>query len=289
MASIWDRAARRTGTVAWLAVPLLLLHTLFFLGPLVFFGRQALYESAGRAQVDYAQPTLDNLSVLFTDAYYRSVLTNTLNFGLGVVALCLLLGFPLSYMIARSRRVGRTLLIVVLVTSFTGTVVRALGWQVILGGRGVVNSFLMNVGIVDEPLTLINNMTGAVVATTHAVLPYMILLLTPVLESIHPTIEEAAVGMGAGGWRVLRTIVLPLSIPGLIGGSILVFTTTVGSFTTPAMLGGPQIPLLPVAIRQQTTSTLDYPLAAAMAIILTVSTLVLVYATTVISRRLVDA
>jgi len=269
-----------------LVVPLLVFYAASFVASQIVFLRLSLYPSAGRAAVDTRRMTLDNFATVFTDAYYQAVILQTLSFGLAVVGVCLGLGYPLSYVIARSRRAGTVLLLIVVVSSFTGVVVRALGWRVLLGDMGPVNWALMSVGLTAQPIALVNNMTGAIIGTAHASLPYMILLLVPVLEGIDPQLEEAAAGLGSSWWDAFRSVVVPLSLPGVVAGCLLVFATTVGSFTTPSLLGGPRAPILPIVIRQQITTTLNYPLGAALAVILVVLVVTIVLSTSWVGRRI---
>ena len=272
----------RPGT---LVLPLLVFYAASFVASQIVFLRLSLYQSAGRAAVDTRRMTVENFATVFTDAYYQAVILQTLYFGLAVAGVCLGLGYPLSYVIARSRRVGTVLLLIVVVSSFTGVVVRALGWRILLGDMGPVNWALVSLGLTSEPIRLVNNMTGAIIGTAHASLPYMVLLLVPVLEGINPQLEEAAAGLGSSWWGAFRAVVVPLSLPGVVGGCLLVFATTVGSFTTPALLGGPRVPILPIAVRQQITTTLNYPLGAVLAVILVILVITVVLSTNWLGRR----
>jgi ABC-type spermidine/putrescine transport system permease subunit I len=268
MLSTRGRTGEDRTRYGWLAFPLLVFYAIFFLGSQGVFLRQAFYKSAGWARVDYGQPTMSNIVTVFTDDFYRAVVLDTLLFAALVVAVCLLLGYPLSYAIARSGRIGAVLLVIVVASSFSGTVTRILGWQVILGDTGPVNWLLVATRFASGPIRLVNNMTGALIGTAQVMLPFMVLTLVPVIERIHPNIEEAASGLGASWWRTWWTVTLPLSLGGVVGGSLLVFAVTAGSFTTPALLGGGKTHVLPIVINDQMRVALNYPRAAAMSLVL---------------------
>jgi putative spermidine/putrescine transport system permease protein len=268
----------------WLSFPLIAFLAVFFLGSQAIFLRQAFYRNAGLARVDYGQPTADNLLTVFTDEFHRAVVLDTLLFAALVVAACLLLGYPLSYAIARSGRIGAALLVIVVASSFSGTVTRILGWQVILGDTGPVNWLLVSVGLTSGPIRLVNNMTGAIIGTAQVMLPFMVLTLVPVIEQIHPSLEEAAAGLGASRWRTWWSVTLPLSLGGGVGGSLLVFAVTAGSFTTPALLGGGKTHVLPVVINDQMRVALNYPRAAAMSLVLLFIVLTVAYLTDLLTR-----
>ena len=284
-----DDRARSDGRISrygWLSLPLIAVHAIFFLGSQVVFLHQAFYQSAGWARVDHGQRTLSNIVTIFTDDFYRAVVLDTLLFATLVVIACLLLGYPLSYAIARSGRIGAILLAVVVASSFSGTVTRILGWQVILGDTGPVNWMLVTIGLTSGPIRLVNNMIGAVIGTAQIMLPFMVLTLVPVIEQVHPSLEEAASGLGASWWRIWWSVTLPLSLSGGVGGSLLVFAVTAGSFTTPALLGGGKTHVLPVVINDQIRVTLNYPRAAAMSLVLLVIVLTVAYLTERLTRSL---
>jgi len=270
--------------VAQLALPLLVVYAVFFIGSQIVFLRQGFFEGVGFGQVDYGSPTLENLTAVFTDGFNRRVVLRTFYFSGIVVVACLLIGYPLSYVIARSGRVGAVLLVIVVASSFSGSVTRLLGWQVILGDNGPVNDVLVASGLVSDPIRLVNNMTGAIIGTVQVMLPFMVLILTPAIQSISVSTEEAAAGMGASWWRIWRTVTLPLSLSGVVGGSLLVFATTAGTFTTPALLGGGKTQILPIVINDQMRGVLNYPYAAALSLVLLIVVLTIAYCTDYATR-----
>lgn len=270
---------RRRSRVGLLVLPLMLVLVLFFLGSEITFLRQAFFNSAGLGQVDYARATFHNVSAVFSDPFNREVLLRTLWFSAVVVAICLALGYPLAYVIARSGRAGSVLLVIVIASSFSGSVTRVLGWEVILGNTGPVNTVLQNIGLIGHPLALVNNLTGSIIGTSQIMLPFMVLTLTPTIQEIDVNLEHAAAGLGASRSCIWRRVTLPLSLPGAGAGSLLVFAITAGTFTTPALLGGGKTQLLPIVINQQIGVTLNYPVAAAFALVLVVVVLLITYGT----------
>ncbi len=251
-------------------IPLFVLQFATFLVPLVLFFRMAFFKNQGPGLVDYDHATFEYLGLIFVDPYYQQVVLDTVIFGLLVTVFTLLLGFPIAYCIARAGRFKETLLIVVIVTSFTSVIIKVLGWKILLGASGPINSILQVLGIADEPLRLVNNLFGAVVGTVHAVLPLIVLLLVPVVERVPVRLEEAAAGLGARRFTTYWSVVLPAARIGLVSGGLVAFAYAMGSFTTPALLGGKTTLILPILIRQQAMTTINYPMSAALSITLVV-------------------
>lgn len=272
-------------SMARLAIPLLVFNVAFFLFAHLYFFVKAFNENKGRGVVEPVF-TLENFAKLYQDPYYGKVILTTLLFGIGVVLISGILAYPISYFITRSRRFGRTLLILTAIAAFTSVIVRAMGLRVLLGQSGPVNGLLMFFGVVQEPVQLVNNMAGALIGTVHAVLPFMILSLFPVFETISISLEEASASLGASWFQTFRRVIFPLSIPSLMGGSLLVFAITLSSFTTPALLGGANVNLLAVAIRAQLSAALNTPMAAALSIVLLLMVAVVVLLGSAVSRRL---
>ena len=277
------REARRlTSRLGWrsLAIPLVVFQLLLCFAPQLYFYRLGVADNLGPGLFDTSVFTLKNFETIFGDAFYRSVIVKTLQFGAATVVVCGLIGFPLAYVISRSDRWRAPLLLIVLTTSFMSVIVKVLGWRILLGDSGPVNDVIRFVGLSDEPVRLVNNMIGAVIGTAHAILPFVVLLLVPVIDNVPRQLEHAAAGLGASRLRTIWSVVIPECRAGLIGGALVSFAFAMGSFTTPSLLGGKSTLILPVLIRQQVTTTVDYTLAAAlsitlMAIVLSVTVLAL--------------
>ena len=206
---------------------------------------------------------------IFGDAYYLLVIGQTLAFGLVVTLVCIVLGYPLGYAVARSQGALKTALILIVVTPLmVNVVVRSFGWMVILGGSGALNAGLVAIGL--PKLELMYNWTGVTIAMVHVLLPFMVLSTASTLETLDRRIEEAAAVLGAPPAKVFLHVTLPLSTEGIVTGGILVFTLAIGSFVTVLLLGKTSTMVLPVLIYQQLTTSSDWPFAAAMGITLLV-------------------
>jgi putative spermidine/putrescine transport system permease protein len=250
-------------------LPALLLLSFTFVLPLLCMASLSLLNFTGPAQSS-GPLTLRNFVDIVSDPYYLSVLGNTCLLGIVVVSLCIVLGYPVAYFLARTTSKWRTFLIfLVLGPLLISSVIRNLGWIPILGTNGFINWTLLSFGLISQPLSLMNNFIGVIVGTTHALLPFMILMLMAVIQRIHPSLEEAARSLGASTWSTFWRVIFPLSVPGLVSGYLIVFTLAISYYTTPAMLGGNRVVVMSTYIAQQVRFVLNYPLGAALAVTLT--------------------
>ena len=209
---------------------------------------------------------------------YTPLMWRTLTVGLGVTLLCLLIGYPIAYMIADSPpRRGRLLLLLVLVPFWTSLLVRTTAWIVLLQRQGVINDALVSLGILpdDARLQMIYNMTGTFVAMTHVLLPFMVLPLFSVMRSIPASHTAAAVSLGATPLQAFRRVYLPQTLPGIGAGSLLVFILAIGYYITPALVGGRTGELISSQIAYHVQTSLNWGLAAALSSILLVAVTVL--------------
>ena len=245
------------------------LGLLFAFGlPIALLTANSLFRHAGPGRVA-PTVTLDNYVAFLTDPFFLRILLDTFVLGFMVVSICAILGYPVAYFLARTRSRWRGMMIFLVVAPLlVSAVIRNLGWVPLLGTNGFVNWLLLLLGLVDRPVALVNNFVGVVIGTSHAVMPFMILMLMTVIQRINPEIEEAAVNLGASQWQNFWQIVFPLSIPGLLGGYLIVFTITISSFTTPAMLGGNRVLIMSTFISQQVRFVLNYAFGATCAVIL---------------------
>lgn len=224
-----------------LIVPALLVLLLVFVLPIGQLAVNSFHAKAGPGMIDPSW-TLDNYIRFLTDPFYYGVLFETFLLGIIVVSICLVIGFPVAYFLARTRSRWRSTLIFVVVSPLLiSVVIRNLGWLPVLGSSGVINWVLISLGILDEPVQLINNYIGVVVGLTHALSPFMILSLMTVIQRIEPEIEEASINLGASPFETLWRIVVPLSRPGVLAGYLLMFTVVLSAFTTPGMMGGNRV------------------------------------------------
>lgn len=224
--------------------------------------------------------TLRHFERIAEDLYYWEILWATLRLGLLTTLAALLLGYPLALLLARTRSAtARTLLLMaVLAPMVMGLVVRTYAWLGILSNGGVVNGTLRALGVIDAPLPLLGSEAAVVVALCHVYVPFMILTLTGVIARIDPKLEEAARGLGATRLRAFLEVTLPLSGPGIVAGSLLVFALAISAYVTPIVIGGYEIQTLPILIYQQVSGSFNLGFAAALGLVLLLVALVLVAA-----------
>ena len=209
---------------------------------------------------------------------YTPLMWRTLLVSLGVTLLCLAIGYPVAYMIANSSpKRGRLLLLLVLVPFWTSLLVRTTAWIVLLQRQGVINGFLVQMGILPDAdrLQMIYNMTGTFVAMTHVLLPFMVLPVYSVMRSIPSSHMAAAVSLGASPLQAFRRVYLPQTLPGIGAGSLLVFILAIGYYITPALVGGRTGELISSQIAYHVQTSLNWGLAAALSSILLVAVMVL--------------
>jgi putative spermidine/putrescine transport system permease protein len=249
-----------------LVLPALAFLALAYLLPLVSIGLRSVTDPPGVGA--------DNFFRFFeSDAFTRALLT-TLRTAATVTILTLLIGYPYAYLITISSRwVSRLLLLAVLLPFFSSLLVRTYAWSVILRDTGIVNGVLTGTGLVSEPIEMIRTPIAVHIGLTHVLLPFMVLPLYSVMQRIDPDLGAAARNLGAGPWRSFWRIFVPLSLPGVLAGSLLVFVLTLGYFITPSLLGGPRDQLLGELIVNQVSRQLDWGMGSAMAVILAVLTL----------------
>jgi putative spermidine/putrescine transport system permease protein len=208
---------------------------------------------------------------VFTNIFFR-----TFWISLVVTTLCLILGYPVAYLLANIHpRVSNLLMILVLLPFWTSVLVRTTGWAVLLQREGAVNNILRAMGAISEPMQLIYNRTGVYVAMTQVLLPFMVLPLYGVMKGIAPTTMRAALSLGARPWVAFRRVYLPQSMPGISAGCLLVFILALGYYITPALVGGADDQMVSYFIAFYTNETLNWGMAAALGVILLTVTLIL--------------
>ncbi len=262
----WD------GAVRWM--PFLLPGSVFivvaYLYPLIELLRYSFYRrvTAGVAAPDW---TLSNYARFFSNPGMWEVATNTIIMGVSVTGLCLVLGYPLALTIVRSRGVLTTVLLFLTISPLLASqLVRALGWTMALGPSGWVNSVLLGLGLADEPVRIVGTLGAVILGLTHGLLPFMVLSVASSLSSLDPRLEQAAISLGATRSQVLFRVLIPLSLPGIVSGSLLVFCIAVGTYGTPFLLGGPGMKLLSLVVYEYFTSLFNWPFGATLAVILMV-------------------
>ncbi|MDH2433415.1 ABC transporter permease [Pokkaliibacter sp. MBI-7] len=263
----WLDLQRWRGSAALL--PALLFLGAFFLLPLLGLLLRGFTEP---------QPGLGNYAQLFANAAYARVLFNTFAVATLVTLISVLLAFPLAWVITLvPRGWGRLVLNIVLLSMWTSLLARTYSWLVLLQGSGVINSLLMSLGLIDEPLEMVNNLTGVVIGMSYIMLPFIVLPLQATMQALDPMVLQAGAICGASPWVNFWRVFLPLCRPGLFSGGLMVFVMSLGYYVTPALLGGAQNMMLPEFIIQQVQSFLNWGLASAAAALLVLLTLVLFY------------
>jgi putative spermidine/putrescine transport system permease protein len=260
-----------------LGLPLLLLPTTLILGLFLLALAQLLVLSFQRQVIGGVSSTaftLENYVRFVTDGYYLGVLLDSFKLGLGVTALSVVVGYPVAYAIARAPAAWRgPLRLLLLAPLLVSVVVRTYGWVILLAGNGPLNAALLASGLIQQPLKLLFNETGVTIGLLHVFLPTLVLATVGVIEGIDRATEEAAASLGSPPWRTFLEVTLPLSLPGVVAGSMLVFSLTIAAYVTPALLGGPSLLLLPTLIYQQVIVVLDWSFGAATATILLLASL----------------
>ncbi|MEQ9811365.1 MAG: ABC transporter permease [Azospirillaceae bacterium] len=213
--------------------------------------------------------TLANYGLFFSESFYLRSFALTLTMAATVGALVTILALPVSYFLARTKSRWKTLFILLSIApELAGAVLRTYGWLVILERDGVINQFLMGLGIISEPLQLLYSFWGVVIGMTHVLLPFGILSLYTLFQGIDPNLERASAVLGANRLRTIRSVLLPLALPGIISSAFLAFTLSASAYATPALLGGSGFAVLATLIYDEMLYLLNWPMAAALANIL---------------------
>jgi ABC-type spermidine/putrescine transport system permease subunit I len=253
-------------------VLLLFLPILFFLAFLVVPQLYMLAVSFFKykpLEIFVTKLTIENYLRFVKEPFYRGVLLYTVWLAFSVTFFSLALGYPLSYFLARTRSPRKGLyLFLLLVPLMVGIIVRTYGWIVLLGREGLVNNLLVGLRITDQPIKILFTDTAVVVGIVEVLMPYMVLPIVSAIQKIPVSLEEAASSLGANKWHVLVRILIPQSLPGVISGSVIVFTLTAGAIVTPALLGGPTLHTMGTVIYQLMISSLNWPFGSATAFIL---------------------
>ena len=258
---------RRTALLLYLA-PAALFYLAFLVAPYALLLRLSLFRFSSM-RLYIPELTLANYIAVVSDPFYLALMAKTVALGLLVTLLTLLLGYPLALLIARAGPALKSALIAIALSPLLiNLVVRSYAWLVLLGDTGVINNWLTATGLVTAPLPLSGNTFSVVVGLVHISLPLMVLSLIGVLERMDKALIDAADSLGAGRARILRRIVLPISMPGIGAGSLLVFTFTISAFITPAMLGGNRVSTISTLIYEKFTFSANWPVGATLVTVL---------------------
>lgn len=256
----------------WLLLPAVVVVLLFFVLPVALIVPQSAYRDGHFTWAVY-------WSVL-TDSYYALVLWRSMWLSFVSTVVCILLAYPIAYYATRlaGRKYKRYIYMIVLAPLFTTAVIRVLAWTIILGNQGLVNTLAQALGLADAPVRMLYTETAIMTGLVYTMVPFAVLTIGSVLENLDGTLEESARDLGATPFEAFLRVTLPLSVPGVSAGAILVFALCLSAYVTPALLGGGRIKVMASLIFEQFMRTSNWPLGSAIACLLLIVTGVVIYA-----------
>lgn len=280
-----ERRGGRLSTAATLIGPATIFVTIGLLIPILILFRYSLNAFVpGKLMVEAL--TWENYVLFFTDPYYTAAFYRTLRVAGIVTGLCLVLAFPLAYVLARTQSRFKNLLIMLVVLPlFVGNAVRAAGWMTVFGNRGFLNVSLQWAGVTAEPVRFMYTEFAVIVGILAVNLPYVVLTLQSVLEGIDRAVEDAAFSLGAGPLTMARRVLLPLAMPGFVAGAMFCFILTMNAYATPVLLGGPEFVMMGPLVYVQFAAKSNWPFGAAVSFVLMTATLLLTAAANLIVQR----
>jgi putative spermidine/putrescine transport system permease protein len=266
----------RLATPYLLSAPALLLYAVLLLVPLVATALLSLHSFGIYKGIENVY-NFANYRDVFGDSYFYEIFGRTFRIAFLVTLLAALIGAPEAYILSRMRAPWRGIfLLVALGPLLISVISRTLGWALLLGSTGLVNQGLIALGIVGEPLQFMYSEAGVVIALTHVLIPLMVISVWASLQRLDPQIENAAISLGAPAPTVLRRIVLPQAMPGILSGGIIVFALAASAFATPAIIGGRRLKVAATLAYDEFLNTLNWPLGATIAILLLIANIVII-------------
>lgn len=264
-------------TTLWLTAPSLAVIAVVLVAPLMLMLLFSLWRFVPGQITDYSF-TLGNYQRFFRDGFYLKVVSDTVQLGLVVTVLSLVLGYPTAYFLARTKSRWQPVLVyLIFVPMMISLVVRAYGWMVLLGYNGVVNATLLWLGVITQPLKLLNSVHAVVLGLVEVLLPFMVVPLLTALKDIQPSVEEAARALGATPRQAFLKVTLPLSVPGIISGSLMVFSLTITSYALPALLGGAQVKMISAIAYDAMLVSYNWPFGSTVGIVMVMVSTALIY------------
>ena len=265
------RRSRRPWPVrhTWLllTVPAVLFMLLVFVYPVIRILLRSVFDPGF---------TTEHFQEMVANPAYAKVLVNTFQISLVVTVLSLLLGYPVAYVLSQLRGIPASLMVAgVVLPLWTSELVRSFAWTIILGRKGPINEALEHLGVIERPLALLFNASAVYIGTIHIMLPFMVLPLYSVMRGIDPRLRQAALSMGATPFSAFRNVFLPLSMPGVVSGCLLVFVLATGFFVTPSILGSTDETMIAMLIETEARRSLNWGMASALAVALLALTAVI--------------
>ncbi|WNQ13164.1 ABC transporter permease [Paenibacillus aurantius] len=265
-----DGRNRKRRTAVLLLAPAIVILIGVFLLPMVYI----LILSFQDKQEQFS---FENYWLFVKDPYYLQILWRTIKLSLLTVGACFLLGYPVAlYMSQVSNRMRGIITFLIIAPHLVSVVIRNFGWVIMLGEKGLINNSLLKLGLIDKPIRLMYNELGVVIGLTDSLIVYMVLALATSLYQIDGSLYKAASILGAGRVRTFFTVIVPLTLPGMLAGSTLVFSLSMSSFVTPALMGGTSVKVLPVIAYEKIMTQLNWQVGAAISFLLLLSTVGLV-------------
>ena len=253
----------------FLLAPFAIILKISFADPLVALPPFTPLLDWAQSGLDRLNVSLDNYIFLFGDRFYATIYLNSIKMAAIGTLLCLLLGYPMAYFIARQPAAWRNLLLLGVILPFwISFLLRVSAWIGLLNTNGIINNALMSIGLITEPLSLLYNDFAVYIGIAYSYLPFMILPLYATLEQLNLDLNDAAADLGARRWQVFLDVTLPLSKPGLIAGCLLVFIPAIGEFVIPALLGGSDTLMIGRVLWDEFFVSRDWPVASAVSVVL---------------------
>ncbi|MCS0542655.1 ABC transporter permease, partial [Aeromonas veronii] len=244
--AIWMISPVTFWMIAFLFIPIVLILVVSFMSRGTYGGIEYVF-------------TLENYARFF-DSLYMNILLSSILMATVTTAICIIFGYPFAYLIARSSPKYRTLLLFLVIIPFwTNSLIRTYAWIILLRTEGVINHLLMSIGLISEPLALLYNNGAILVGLVYTLFPFMVLPLYASIEKLDKSYLEAASDLGAKGWQTFMKITLPLTMPGIVAGSLLVFIPTLGLFFIPDLMGGAKTMMIGNLIKNQFLTARDWP------------------------------
>ena len=282
MTALADVRESRNWKGAALVLPALALVAAFLLAPLGLIMRYS-FDKYDPLKLMLGVFSTENYVQAVADPFYQNVLATTAKIAAFSTVIVMLLAFPVAYYISRveSQRVRGWLIILTVLPLLLGNAVRSAAWMVVMGTKGVANAIMINVGLISEPLKILYTPTAVVIALVSVLLPFAIITLQSVIDSIPTSLEEAGQSLGHSPLRTVLEVVLPLSTPGVVAAAAICFALAMNAYATPVLIGGPTMQMMGPVVYGQIAKANNWPFGSTLACILMAVTLIL----TVLSTR----